>query len=78
MYISHGSCYLVTVSDSFVTPWTIALQVPSVHEISQARILEWVAISSPEDLLDPGNEPMSPALAGGFFTTESGNSGIPL
>ena len=78
MYISHGSCYLVTVSDSFVTPWTIALQVPSVHEISQARILEWVAISSPEDLLDPVNEPMSPALAGGFFTTESGNSGIPL
>ena len=25
---------------------------------------------SPEDLPDPGIKPMSPALAGGFFTTE--------
>ena len=25
---------------------------------------------SPEDLPDPGIDPMSPALAGGFFTTE--------
>ena len=41
----------------------------SVHGILQARILERVAIP---DLLDPGIEPMSlmsPALAGGFFTT---------
>ena len=27
----------------------------SIHEIFQARILEWVAISSPEDLPDPGS-----------------------
>ena len=66
------------MSDSFVTPWTITCQVPFVHEISQARILEWFAISSPEDLFDQGNEPTSPALAGGFFTTESGNSGNPI
>ena len=33
----------------------------SVHEISQARILEWV---------DPGIKPVSPALACGFFTPE--------
>ena len=42
----------------------------SVHGISQARILEWVAIPSPGDLPDPGIEPKSlesPALAGGFF-----------
>ena len=36
----------------------------SVHGISQARILEWVAISYPEF------EPVSPALVGGFFTAE--------
>ena len=45
----------------------------SVHGISQARILEWVAISSPRDLPDPGTEfasLASPALAGRFFTTE--------
>ena len=33
------------MSDSSVTPWTVAHQVPSVHGISQMRILEWVAIS---------------------------------
>ena len=36
----------------------------SNHGISQARILEWVAFPSPGDLLDPGMEPVSPALAG--------------
>ena len=33
--------------------------------------LEWVFISSPEDLSNPGIESMSPALAGGFFIPES-------
>ena len=45
-----------------------------VYGISQARILEWVAFPPPEDLPDPGMEPMSlmsPALAGGFFTTST-------
>ena len=42
----------------------------SIHGISQARILEWVAFPSPGDLPNPGIKPMSPALAGGFFTTE--------
>ena len=44
----------------------------SVHGISQARILEWVAISFPRGSFGPGIEPgslVSPALAGGFFTT---------
>ena len=42
----------------------------SVHGISQARTLEWVAISSSRGLADPGVKPASPALAGGFFITE--------
>ena len=33
----------------------------SVHGISQARILEWVAISSSRDLPKPGVEPVSPS-----------------
>ena len=37
-----------------------------VHGIFPARIPEWVAISSSRGLFLPG----SPALAGGFFTTE--------
>ena len=39
----------------------------SVHETFQARILEWVAISSPRGLKP---SPMSPAFAARFFTTE--------
>ena len=44
----------------------------SIHGISQARILEQVAISSSGDLPNPGIEPaspVSPALSGRFFTT---------
>ena len=44
----------------------------SVHGILQARRLEWVAISSSRDLLDPGTEPVSltsPALLSRFFIT---------
>ena len=43
----------------------------SVHGIYQARILEWVAITSSRHILDPGIEPTSPTLAGGFFTTST-------
>ena len=45
----------------------------SVHGSFQARILERVAISPPGDFPNQGIEaaaPVSPALAGGFFTTE--------
>ena len=44
-------------------------QGSSVHGILQARTQEWVAMFS-RDLPDPGIEPTSPALAGGFFTAE--------
>ena len=43
----------------------------SVCAISQARILEWVTISSPGDLLDPRIESESPVFVDGFFTTEA-------
>ena len=43
----------------------------SVHGISQARILEWVAISFSRGSSQPRNQkPTSPSLAGRFFTTE--------
>ena len=52
----------------------------SVHEASQARILEWFPFPPLEDLPDPGVELVSlvsPSLAGGFFTTEPpGKPGI--
>ena len=50
---------LVIQSDS-ATPWSVAHS--SIHEILQARILEWVAIPFFWDLPNPGIEPGSPAL----------------
>ena len=47
----------------------------SVHGIFQARILEWVAIFLLQGIfLTQGSNtrlPVSPALAGGFFTTSA-------
>ena len=51
-----------------MTSWTVAHQGSSVHEISQARILEWVP--SPGNLPDPGIKPESPAMAARFFIAE--------
>ena len=42
----------------------------TVHGISKARILEWVAISCSRDLPNPGIKPTSPAFTVVFFTTE--------
>ena len=43
-------------------PLDCSLPGSSVHGISQARVLEWVAISSLGDLPDPVIEPGSPEL----------------
>ena len=42
----------------------------SVQGDSQARLLKQVSISFSKRSLRPGVEPLSPALAGGFITTE--------
>jgi len=42
----------------------------SVHGISQARILEWVAISFSRGSSQHRDQTAPPALAGGFFTAE--------
>ena len=46
----------------FYDPMDYSLPGSSVHSISQARILEWVAIPFSRDLPDPGIEPRSLAL----------------
>ena len=43
---------------------------PSVHGILQARILEWITISSSRDLPYVGIEPGSPALQGDSLLSE--------
>ena len=58
---SENVCRSV-VSDSFRPHGLYSLPGSSVHEILQARILEWVAFPSPGYLPDPGIEPESPIL----------------
>ena len=48
-----------------------SLPASSVHWISQARLLEWVAISFSRGLPDLGVESESLTVAGGFFTTNA-------
>ena len=55
-------------------PMDRSLPGSSIHGILQARILEWVALSSSRDFPDSGIEPaslMSLALADRFFTTSA-------
>ena len=63
------SVQLLSCIHLFAIPWTVVCPAP----LSMARILEWVDISSFRESSrprDPGIDPMSPALAGGFFTGE--------
>ena len=52
-------------------PMDYSLPGSSIHWISQARILEQIVISFSRGSSRPGIKPMSPALAGESFTTES-------
>ena len=64
---------VVLVAQLYLTlcnPMDCRLPGSSVHGIFQSRILEWVVIPSLGVLPDPGIEPASPALAGGFFTAQ--------
>ena len=54
--------------------WSVALQAPLSMGFSRQEHWSGLPFPFPEDLLDPGIEPMSPVsppLKGKFFTTES-------
>ena len=72
-YLRYGGGGLVTKSClTLYDPIDRSLPRSSVHGISQARVLEWVAIPSPEDLPDPGikSTDIVSCTAGTFFTAE--------
>ena len=52
-------------------PWTVACQASLFMELSRQEYLSVLPCLPPGDLPDPGMEPASPALAGGFFTTNN-------
>ena len=46
----------------FVTPWTVAYQVPPSKGFSRQKYWSGLPFPSPGDLPDPGIEPGSPTL----------------
>ena len=56
--------------DSFVTPWTVARQASLYMGFSLQKYWSGLPFASPWDLPESEIKHMSPALVGGFFTTE--------
>ena len=68
------ACELIhsVVFNSFATPRTVAHHVPLSMEFARQEYCSGLSFPPPWDLSNPGIEPeslVSPALAGGFFTT---------
>ena len=61
-------CHLV-MSDS-AAPWTVACQPPLSMGFSRQEYSSWLPFPPPEDRPNPGIKPVSPALAGRFFTRQ--------
>ena len=55
----------------FVTSWTVAHQTPLFMGFSWQEYWNGLPFPPPGDPPNPGIEPASPALAGGFFTTSA-------
>ena len=68
-FVKYVRAQLV-MSDSFATPCTAALRAPLSMGFSRQEYWSRLPFPSPGDLPDPGIEPVSPALAGRFFTTK--------
>ena len=56
--------------DSFANPGTEAHQVPLSLEFPSQEYWSGLPFPSPGDRPNPGIEPTSPALIGGFFTIQ--------
>ena len=62
--------WLLTRVLSFATPWTVVYQSPLSMGLPRQEYWSGLLFPSPGDRLHPGIEPVSSALAGGFFTAE--------
>ena len=68
----HSACCVLSLSliQLFATPWAVACQVPLSIGFPRQEYWSGLPFLPPGDLPRAGIEPVSPALAGGFFTTE--------
>ena len=72
--VKSGSISSFSHVQFFATPWTVACQAPLSIGFSRQEYWSELPFSPPGDFPNPGIEPtplMSPALAGGFFTTSA-------
>ena len=69
-------CCLVIQLYLFATPWSVANQVPL--SLGFPEYWSGLPFPSPGDLPNPGIEPMSPTLAGGFFWQWLSYQGSPI
>ena len=71
-------CSVAVMSNSFVTPWTIACQAPLFMGFPRQEYWSGLPFLSPGDLHKSVKvELVSPALTGGFFTTEPPGNPFP-
>ena len=70
LYNSLNCCWSSKLCPILVTPQTVACQAPLSMGFPNQEYWSGLPFPSSEDHPDPGIEPTSPALAGGFFTTE--------
>ena len=66
-YICSCCCLVISHVWLFATPWTVA---PPSMGFPWQEYWSWWPFPPSWDLPDPKIEPVSPALAGGFFTTD--------
>ena len=70
-WFQHEAFHLVAVShsvvsNSFMTPWAVARQAPLSMGFPRQEYWGGLPLPAPGDLPDPGIEPGSPILSGGF------------
>ena len=58
------------ISNSLWPPWTVAHQAPLSMQFPRQECWSGLPFPPPGNLPNPGIEPASPELAGGYFTTE--------
>ena len=68
--LSHAHAQSLQSCPTLCDPKDCSLPGSSVHRFLQARILQWSGLLCPPpgDLPNPGREPASACIAGGFFT----------
>ena len=63
-------CQLHSHVQLFATAWTVICQAPLSMGFPKQQYWSWLPFPTLVDVPDLGIKPESPALAGGFFTTE--------